>query len=124
MKINREGCTRIVILTKTRAYKIPNFLDSWPRLFCSGILSNIQETSFSTLHWPELCPVLWSLPWGLLVVMPRLVELTDQEFSELNYAEWIKGGQDLPHGEWVVPVEPKSNSFGWFEGRPVAIDYG
>ena len=27
-------------------------------------------------------------------------------------------------GTWVVPVEDKQDSFGWYQGRIVAIDYG
>lgn len=124
IKIDRTGCTRIVVLTKRYAFKFPNFLDGWPRLFYTGLLANLQEKCFAGVGWPELCPVKWSLPWGFLVVMPRCQVLSDDEFLSIDYAEWIKRGEDLPKGEWVIPVEPKSNSFGWYEGRVVAIDYG
>jgi hypothetical protein len=48
----------------------PTRLLSWKH-FLYGLLANMQEAQFSKTSWPELCPVLWSLPGGFLVVMPR-----------------------------------------------------
>lgn len=118
MKIDRTGCTRIVILTRRYAIKLPNCLDGWPRLFYQGLLANLQEASFSSAGWPELCPVVFALPWGFGVVMPRCQLLTDDEFLALGMPSWVECG------DYVVPVEAKSNSFGWLNGRVVAIDYG
>lgn len=116
------GTTRTVILIGGYAIKIPVFTE-W-RLFLSGLLANIQEVTFSRAGWPELCPVIWSIPGGWLVVMQRAEPLTREQFFALNYAEWIKGGKDLPKGEWVIPVENKQDSFGYLDGRLVAVDYG
>lgn len=118
MKIDRTGCTRIVILTQKYAIKVPNFRDDWPRLFCKGICANMQEVNFASTGWPELCPVLFSLPWGLMLVMPRLNLLTDDEFTEHVPDDWPK------REDYEIPVEMKSNSFGWLGSTPVAIDYG
>lgn len=118
MRVDRTGASRIVILTRRYAIKIPNFRDDWPRLFCRGICANMQEVNFAITGWPELCPVLFSLPWGLLLVMPRLRLLTDDEFVEHIPEGWTD------RGDYVIPVEMKSNSFGWLDQRPVAIDYG
>lgn len=123
MKVIRTGCTRIVVLLGSYAIKVPITTDGW-RAFLKGLLANMQEVSFARTGWPELCPVLFSLPGGWLLVMPRVREMTDEEFHSLDYGEWIKAGRDLKAGEWVVPVEAKSNSFGFFEGHIVAIDYG
>jgi hypothetical protein len=83
------------------------------------MLANIQERRFWRFGgWPELCPVLFSLPLGLLIVMPRARELSDSEFSQIDFHGFIE------RDGYRVPVEAKSNSFGWLKGRLVAIDYG
>src|SRR5689334_10670858 len=86
--INRQGCTRIVIMTKRYAFKIPNVLEGC-RLLYSGLLANLQESCFEAAKWPELCPVVFSLPFGLLIVMPRARVLTKSEFMEFDYETFI-----------------------------------
>lgn len=117
MTLNRMGCTRIVFLIGAWAVKVPNVCYGW-RLFLIGLLANMQERTFSKAGWPELCPVLWSIPGGWLVVMPRARPLTDDEFLALDYDAFT----DKP--EYVVPVEDKADSFGWLGDRIVALDYG
>lgn len=84
----------------------------------------MQEARFSKAGWPELCPVVFACLGGWFIVMRRAEPLTRDEFLSLNYAEWIKGGQSLPNGELVIPVENKLDSFGKVDGRIVAVDYG
>lgn len=112
----KYGTTRTVLLTKNYAFKFPTFVE-W-RLFLKGLLGNIQETQFSPLS-KQLCPVLFSIPGGFLVVMPRCKPLTLDEFSNLDYESFIYKTPDL-----VLPVENKLDSFGLYEGRIVAVDYG
>lgn len=78
----------------------------------------MQEVLFSKAQWPELCPVKFHLPLGLLAVMPKVTLLTDDEFCAMD----IKAFIETP--DYYVPVEEKTNSFGWLNGRIVAIDYG
>lgn len=110
------GCTRIVVLFGPWAFKIPS-LTEW-RLFLLGLLANMQESTFSKAGWPELCPVLFSLPGSFLVVMRRAREMTDQEFLGFDVGKWVD------RGEYTIPVEFKSDSFGYLDDRIVAIDYG
>jgi hypothetical protein len=121
MEIIRTGATRIVILTENYAFKIPNFLDGY-RLFLHGLLANLQEVKWSAFisktSYYELCPVLWSIPFGLLVVMPRVDLMTEEEFEKFDAEKFC----DKP--AYSIPVEHKPNSFGWLDGRIVAIDYG
>lgn len=122
MKVDRTGCSRIVLLTKNYAWKVPNFIASdntlsW-RSFCQGMLANMQEVTFSKTGWVELCPVRWYLPLGLLVVMPKVRLLTDNEFCAMDFKAFTE------NDDYYVPVEEKANSFGWLDGRIVAIDYG
>lgn len=116
------GTNRTVWLIGKWAVKMPVFVE-W-RLFLIGLLANMQEARFSSVGWSKLCPVVLSLPGGFLNVMHRAEPLTREEFSTLDYAEWIKGGQSLPKGEWIIPVENKLDSFGKLNGRIVAVDYG
>lgn len=106
MKLVR-GITRNVILTRRYAVKIPTFR-SW-KLFLHGLLANMQEREWWSTKDGRLCPVLWSIPGGWCVVMPR-VQICD---SEVNY-EAFDG----------LPVDPKPCNFGYFRGRIVLVDYG
>ncbi len=117
MKLLRNGSTRWVLLIGRFAVKIPS-LHSWKR-FLNGLLANLQEVEF----WgckemrPKLCPVLFYIPLGFLVVMPRVRILVD----ELSVEELERFCLDE---NFTVPAEPKMDSFGWYEGRLVAVDYG
>lgn len=113
------GCTRTVLLLGPYAFKFPAMVE-W-RLFLLGLLANMQERIFSRMGRPELCPVLFSLPGGWLVVMRRAKVLTDNEFldiSENDMQEFIN------QPDYIVPAELKSDSFGWLDGKLVAVDYG
>lgn len=112
----RSGATRAVLLLGRLAMKVPRFA-TW-RTFLNGLLANMQEREFARMGWPELCPVLFSLPGGWLVVMRRAQPLTRDEFNEFDTREFIE------RSDGVIPVEEKLCSFGWIEGRIVAVDYG
>lgn len=120
IKINRQGCTRIVFLTKRYAIKIPICTDGF-QAFLYGLLANMQERLFGRLPWYQemgTCPIVFSLPYGLLVVMPRVREMTDEEFLEFDVDGFLN------QGSYRIPGEAKSNSFGWLNGKVVIIDYG
>lgn len=112
-----RGATRSVLLTERYAFKVPR-LASW-RLFLCGLLANMQEREFSRGGWPELCPVLLSLPGGWLVVMPRAAPLTDAQWDQTE--AWMHEDSDR---DYVLPVELKRDSFGLLGSRIVAVDYG
>lgn len=110
------GATRWVILIGKYAIKIPR-MDSW-RQFLYGLLANMQERVFSKTKWPELCPVLFSVPGGWLVIMPRCTSLSVQDFRKFDIKSFTRKETR------IIPVEGKIDSFGWFDGRIVAVDYG
>lgn len=110
------GSTRHVILVGEWAIKIPVIVE-W-RLFLHGLLANMQENKFSKFGWPELCPVLWAIPGGFLLIMRRARVLTDCEFIKLDMVAWVD------RGDYVISAEIKSDSFGYLNGKLVAIDYG
>lgn len=113
----KKGTTRVVILTSKYAFKFPAIY-SW-RLFLHGLLANMQETDFwCQLKSYKLCPVLFSLPLGFLVVMPRATVFTNKNFEYFCYETFVN---ELG---WIIPVENKRDSFGFINGQIVAIDYG
>lgn len=111
-----HGVTRNVVLVGRYAFKFPA-LSEW-RLFLLGLLANMQECIFSKTGWPELCPVVWSLPGGFLVVMRRAEILTDEQFATTDLESFVS------KPDYTIPAELKSDSFGYLDGRLVAVDYG
>lgn len=109
----KKGATRWVFLVGRYAFKIPS-LHSYKN-FLNGLLANMQEVTFNGFH-PILCPVVFKLPLGLLVVMPRLEPIDSTQFAlALN----------VLHDDELELIEAKMDSFGQDEEYNVfAIDYG
>lgn len=106
-----------MILVGKIALKLPK-----PQLwgnFLRGFLANMQEGTFSEIGWKQLCPVLYEAPGGAFLIMRRARPLTEQEWDEFDYNEFIETGDG-----YTVPVEMKPSSFGVLDGRVVAVDYG
>lgn len=116
-RLVRYGVTREVILTRRYAIKVPRLSFGW-RNFLHGLLGNMQEAAFSAAGWPELCPVEFSIPGGWLLVMRRAEPLSDADWERFD-AMSFRETED-----YIVPVEAKQDSFGWLDGRIVAVDYG
>lgn len=113
------GTTRKVFLIGRYAIKVPATVE-W-RLFLHGLLANAQEAIFSKTGWPELCPVIFSVPGGWLLVMKRAKTLTDDEWISMDEQEIH---QFVTKPDYTVPCELKPDSFGWLDGRLVVVDYG
>lgn len=109
------GSSRIVILCGGLAIKLPR-ITHW-NLLLHGLIANMNESLFSKTGWIELCPVLFAVPGGFLVVMPRCTPLT-QKLTVEQYNAFVR------RPDYIVPAEHKLDSFGYYEGRLVAIDYG
>ena len=112
----KYGASRTVFLTTKYAIKRPSFQSY--RLFLHGLLANLQEVKFSKSKLDGLCPVIFYLPLGLLVVMPRCRVLTFDEFDPKKLEEFID------KENYRIPAELKPDSFGYLNGKLVAIDYG
>lgn len=126
----KHGCTRFVFLTKNYAIKVPQFKYEW-RHFLLGLLANMQEVTFSKIKDERLCPVKFYIPGGWLLVMPRCIPITENVFFDLdvtrfwpNESEDYHPANECERANYNVPVENKQDSFGWFNGKIVAIDYG
>ncbi|QIG74836.1 hypothetical protein EVC12_201 [Rhizobium phage RHph_I42] len=116
-----KGSTRWVFLTRKHAIKIPT-LNSW-RLFLHGLLGNMQEATFWTTKDDRLCPVLFALPGGFLSIMARCAPLSADSYENLDVETWASPDDSIAH-DFKVPVEDKLSSFGVYDGRIVAVDYG
>jgi len=129
----RNGVTREVLLTRRYAIKLPKLTSGWS-FFLRGLLANMQERRCGALKWPELCPVVFSLPGGWIVIMRRAEPLAEEQWKQFrrkligdetaNYRRgFIKPWND-ESGEYVVPAELRPDSFGLLDGVIVAVDYG
>lgn len=118
VQLLRSGSTRWVLLIGRLAFKIPS-LHSWKN-FLWGLLANMQEVEFSKCvdmkH--KLCPVKFYLPLGLLVVMPKVKILVKDELPKEALEKFCI------EDNFKIPAELKHDSFGYFKGKLVAVDYG
>lgn len=124
MEWRLNGATRVVLLTKNWAFKFPGSWQYHPRIWWKhlllGLLANMQEKQFSDCveFKDKLCPVKYYIPGGFLVVMPRVRIMTVEEYLEFDTHKFIN------EDEYVLPVEDKFDTFGYLDGRVVAVDYG
>ena len=109
------GCSRAVLLIGRYAFKFPTMIYSWSN-FLNGLLHNMEESAFSKMRIDYLCPVLYSLPGGFMNVMPRCKILTKDEYNSLKIRKKFERS--------VMSIEEKPDSYGWYQGRVVAVDYG
>jgi len=114
----RDGVMREVFLVGRWAIKIPKLTRGW-RNFLRGLLASIHEREMSTLGWPELCPIVFALPGGWMVIMRRAEPLSDEDFADIDLDRIF-----MPEDGRVIPGEPKGSSLGRFKGRIVVVDYG
>jgi len=129
MKVINLGVTRHVLLIGDYAVKIPRLNYGW-RLFLLGLLANMQETHFGNMDDKRVCPVIFGMFGGWFIIMPRCAPITDSEFKELVDLDYF-WNQEFDHSEFEaipgvhkVPVEYKADSFAWYKGQIVAVDYG
>ena len=123
----RNGINREVFLIGKYAIKIPSLRTY--RHFIAGLLCNMNERNWWKFTTDErLCPVLFALPGGFVIVMARATALG--EYSDAGaYADGfgIMTAERIQDrlSNWIgLPVEPKPDSFGVLNGQLVAIDYG
>lgn len=114
VRLNLRGRNRFVLLTRRHALKFPS-LRSWTD-FLYGLLNNMTEARIAREGHPDVCPVLWAAPGGWLVVMPRLPIVTE--------AGWLAMEGEAHAWAPGVQVESKPDSWGLYNGRLVAVDYG
>src|SRR5215469_741841 len=119
LSISSAGATRLVILIGEFAIKLPKPTGlARFRRGCRG--NSIEERIWreERTHFPELCPVLWCIPFGLALAMPRARMMTDPEFWA-----WADSAEYPEHWRPAAPYEHKPADWGWIKGKPVVVDY-
>lgn len=111
------GVTRHVVLIGSLAFKFPRLTYGW-RMFLCGLLANHSERTWGRSGLTGICPVVFALPGGWLVVQRRAELMTDEQWADFDARAFCE------RGEYLIPAEHKSDSFGWLNGEVVALDYG
>lgn len=120
MEIDRRGCTRIVILTKRYAFKIPR-ITSWEG-FLLGCLANLNERKWQDAPKVfRLCPLLFSNRLGFLNVMPRCKRIRHTGFYR---QELISICLESTVAKEFYLSDAKPENYGMYNGRMVKLDYG
>lgn len=121
-----HGTTRTVFLIGKYAFKIPILKDGY-RDFIKGVLGNINEVKLSGLCPNYFLPVLWSLPFGLLVVMPRVRSIRQSTWYFRAYmADLFHRNNDENQEAWMARhySECIPRNYAIYKGKPMCIDYG
>ena len=125
-EVKTNGGTRIVVLTKKYAFKIPR-LGSWKQ-FVQGMLSNMTEGQWKDVGNKHLCPIKYSNRFGLLVVMDRAERVIDEDKFKADLAKLIEseseGVDPSELGADFFEYDAFPKNFGYIDGRLVKIDYG
>ncbi len=119
MQIKTNGVTRLVFVFSTFVIKVPK-PRHW-RNFLRGLIGNINEGD--TWKWNSgkyekgtshlLCPVIWSMWGGWLLIMKRAEPITTKQEGEVfRQDDWalFKGDDSL-------------SNYGLLDGVCVKIDY-
>lgn len=132
MKINHQGCTRIVFILKNIVIKIPRFTYSWEH-FLKGIIGNIQENKtwkYNSGKWESgnsylLCPVVFCSWGGWILIMKRadikkhIEEIRNEsqclDAIETRYSKWVEVG---------FKGDDKPDNYGYIGDQLVKVDYG
>jgi hypothetical protein len=105
-------------------------MDSW-KLFLNGLLANMQEVEFSAMRRQDLAPVVFHLPLGFLLVMPRLQTYMEY-FGKLKWgANYVPLWEDMIRlryardemREFMLSDLSLAN-WAMLRNKPVKIDYG
>lgn len=124
MKI-KNGATRIVFIFNRFVIKVPNIREY--KLFLQGILSNLQEKTFSGWYVGRLANVYFCDVLGLFLVMEKAEEVTnmnDDELYEYLYRNIYNKIPDDDGEKIFMMSDCKVNNWGYINGKLVKIDYG
>lgn len=114
----KKGSTRYVLFIRNYAFKIPSL--SGYTQFLWGLLANMQEVRFSKVVSikNKLCPIVFYIPFGIMVVMPKVRILNNNEISKVELENFCLDEN------CIIPAEIKYDSFGYLNGNLVVVDFG
>lgn len=120
IRMVERGCSRMVLLVGPYAFKFPSARYGW-RQFLNGLIHNMNERAiWRGTRDSRLCPILFSIRGGWLVVMKRAEMLSEANLAQIDLNLWARSLDE----SCVASVEPKPDSFGWLGHTLVAVDYG
>lgn len=108
-----KGTTRIVFVFKNYVIKVPNFINGYKygfKFILQGLLSNLMESEWGKFKDARLCPLIFSFPFGLFVVMK-----TAKCVGKVHHSQEMFNG---------LPYDAHDRNFGLYKGSVVMIDYG
>jgi len=112
-----RGSQRRTLVLGSIAIKFPRL-----RRLLAGARANREEARRWREGWqrfyPELCPVLVSLPLGVALVMPAVRIMSRDEFQAFR-----NSGAYPDHVPDPELYEGKGGEWGYLAGRPVVVDY-
>ena len=108
-----RGASRTVLLIGPWAIKIPT-LRHGQRMFVLGIYGSIQESeAWRLTRHPNLAPVFWCAPFGLLLIMRRYHQIVTRRLTP-------EERDTLP----FIGIDDNGANVAQDGGRLVLIDYG
>lgn len=131
LRINTHGTVRIVILCFGLAFKVPYPFARKGRNggLRDGRMSNLEElklwkrTGSTEIGGVSLCPIKFSLPFGLLIVMPEAKPFTWDEWKAMDFRDRYDNFTQ-PATALGVDDTIKPDTFGRLNGKIVVLDYG
>ena len=112
-----RGSQRRTLVCGSIAIKVPRL-----RRFPAGARANREEARRWREGWqrfyPELCPVLACLPFGIALVMPAVRIMSPGEFQAFRNSAAYP--DHVPDPELY---ESKGGEWGYLRGHPVVVDY-
>jgi len=111
------GSQRRTLVLGPLAIKVPRL-----RRLGAGLRANLEERRLWREGWhryfPELCPVLASLPFGVAIVMPAVEIMSAKQFESYKAKGRLPAYDPDPE-----LYEDKPWDWGLLHGRPVVVDY-
>lgn len=109
----------MVFLFGHLAIKIPR-VSGMARVLQGLRCNRAERDAWHEREYPNLCPLIWSAPFGWLNIMERASAMSQDEFDE-----WFSS-DDWPHfAGSETPYELKPEDAGTLkDGRRVMVDYG
>jgi hypothetical protein len=119
-RFRRDGRTRLVFVVGPVALKFAR----GPRGRRSNLFEADLYTRVSERRRAMLCPILWSAPYGILLVSRAACPISEEETNNLKktngFPEW-DWEPDSPDNNG--PFEHKASDWGRLDGRLVSLDY-
>ena len=116
-RLRLRGRHRRALVVGSIAIKVPR----WGRLRAAA-RANREEARIWREGWqryyPELCPVIACLPFGIALVMPAVRLMSPSEWEVFRDSD--AHPDRVPDPELY---ENKLGEWGWLNGRPVVVDY-